>query len=194
MPYDPNIPMPNDDLSDSQVDLLANFQQLDTSFGIDHYTFSNATANNGKHNQVTTPVQGSHPATSANEPKFYAMQDSANLGVIQYSRAGSSAVPSPMTYLQSTSAAIPMVQNVAINIFDFTGLTRAMCMFSAFGTSGANTARIAAAIHWTGTSLFATSLGGVFFTVGVSGNILTLTTSLAAGASAYWTLQFLRSS
>lgn len=56
MAYDPNIPQPTDDLSDSQVSLLANFQQLDTSFGINHYAYSDASSSNGKHKKVDFPA------------------------------------------------------------------------------------------------------------------------------------------
>ncbi len=56
MAYDPNIPQPTDDLSDSQVQLLANFQQLDTSFGINHFQYSDASSDNGKHKKLDFPT------------------------------------------------------------------------------------------------------------------------------------------
>lgn len=125
--YNPAVPQPSDILSDSQQDFLNNFTQLDTSFGIDHYTFSNGTADNGKHNQVTTPIiSGSaHPTTSATENKFYAMQDSSNAGLIQYSRGISNATPTPVTKRQS-SGVINLNSGTTTDILDFTGLTRAI--------------------------------------------------------------------
>lgn len=132
MPFVANLPQPTDFLSNSQEDLRQNNLQLDASFGIDHYTFSNATADNGKHNQVTTPkiIGAAHPTTSATDMKFYCMQDTANIGLLQYSRgwdtAGAiSGVPSAVSYVQSPNA--PQVLADAVNSFisilDFTGIT-----------------------------------------------------------------------
>lgn len=50
--YNPNIPQSTDFLSQSQQDIQNNFQQADTSFDINHYAFSNVTANNGKHSYI----------------------------------------------------------------------------------------------------------------------------------------------
>jgi hypothetical protein len=62
--YNNAIPQAGNRLASSQQDLLNNFQQLDTTFGVDHYDFSDGTANNGKHNQVTMPGQSSPPPAS----------------------------------------------------------------------------------------------------------------------------------
>lgn len=195
MTFNPAIPQPFHLLSNSQNDLLTNMSALDTSFGIDHYKFSDATSNNGFHNTVTTPliVGSAHPATAAGIPKLYAMQDSANLGVIQYSRGPNSAVPSPVTSLHSPSAAISMSQNTPVNVFDFTGLARALCIFSALGTNGATIAFMTAAIYWTGSVLRINVLGNsAFMTAAAAGNVLTFQSIIAGTTSGYWTLQFLR--
>lgn len=127
MTFNPNIPLPTDELSDSQGDILNNFSSSNTSFGIDHYAFSDLTANNGKHKWATTPLApgGVHPPTAVNEPKLYGMQDTANLGVIQYSRGGNNAVPSPVTHLQSPSTPIVLGIGATTNVLDFTGISRA---------------------------------------------------------------------
>ena len=52
--FNPNIPQPGDQLSDSQVDLLNNNLALDAAFGVDHYPFSSVT-NSGMHNKIDTP-------------------------------------------------------------------------------------------------------------------------------------------
>jgi len=75
MPFNPNIPQPNDLLTDSQGDLLANNQQLDTSFGINHYAFSDLTANNGKHKYVQMPVQSADPPLSAGVGVLWTLAD-----------------------------------------------------------------------------------------------------------------------
>ena len=52
MAFKANIPQPTDKKSVSQGDMLANFTALNTTFGVDHVTFDEA-SDNGKHNQVT---------------------------------------------------------------------------------------------------------------------------------------------
>lgn len=70
MVFLPNIPQPTDDQSNSQGQLLANNQQLDTSFSVDHYAFSDLTANNGKHKAIHL-VNQSDPTTAAGEIAIY---------------------------------------------------------------------------------------------------------------------------
>jgi len=70
MVFLPNIPQPTDDQSNSQGQLLGNNQQLDTSFAVDHYAFSDLTANNGKHKAVHL-VNQSDPTTAAGEIAIY---------------------------------------------------------------------------------------------------------------------------
>lgn len=128
MPFTRDIPQANDLISVSQSQILNNFNGSDDSFGIDHYAFSNTSGNSGFHNKVTQPlIVGSvHPTTTTN-PVIYAMQDSTNLGVIQYSKGPSDAIPSPITFLQSPTAPIVMNPGDTINIFNFTDLSRAFC-------------------------------------------------------------------
>jgi len=57
--YNPNIPQPGDRPSDSQTQILQNFQTLDTVFTVDHVAFSLG-INPGKHKQVTFDTV--HPA------------------------------------------------------------------------------------------------------------------------------------
>jgi hypothetical protein len=52
VPFNASIPQATDRLAKSQQDLLQNNQQLDTSFGINHFAFSDPTAFNGMHKQV----------------------------------------------------------------------------------------------------------------------------------------------
>lgn len=54
--YNPSIPNANDLLSVSQGQLKDNFTSANTTFGIDHYTFNDVTANIGFHKQVTLPL------------------------------------------------------------------------------------------------------------------------------------------
>jgi hypothetical protein len=75
MTFNPNVPQPNDLLSDSQVDILQNFSSSNTSFGINHYPFDDATINNGKHKFVQMPVQGSTPVIAAGDGALYTRTD-----------------------------------------------------------------------------------------------------------------------
>ena len=59
MSYNANIPQPNNLLSQSQDDILNNFQAIQTLVGINHVNFGGA--DQGKHKWVTFPSQGAIP-------------------------------------------------------------------------------------------------------------------------------------
>lgn len=65
MAYNPNIPQPTDLLSQSQNDILDNFQALQTFLDVNHVDF--ASGDQGKHKWASFPVQGASPATLATE-------------------------------------------------------------------------------------------------------------------------------
>lgn len=72
MTFNPNIPQANDIISSSQPQILTNFSQLNTLFGIDHVEYNNATAaNRGKHTKITYVQQGADPATLVSELALY---------------------------------------------------------------------------------------------------------------------------
>lgn len=70
MSFNPNIPLPTDFLSQSQQDILTNFQTSDTSQGVNHYQFSDVTANNGKHKFLQMP-ENAAPTTAVDEGAVY---------------------------------------------------------------------------------------------------------------------------
>lgn len=77
--YNNNIPGPTDKLSASQADLLVNFQQLNTQFGVDHTAFNNAGANgDGFHKKITNPVQGSDPGSASGRVVTYSKTSSGS--------------------------------------------------------------------------------------------------------------------
>ena len=87
--YNANIPQPGDNLSNSQGDLLANFQQIDITVGKNHYPTSNVTANNGKHKFVEMP-NGTLPAgLVAAESTLYSKLDASSLSQLFYTRDNS---------------------------------------------------------------------------------------------------------
>lgn len=65
MTYNPNIPLGNQKGSDSQSDMLKNFQAIKTTFETNHGTFD--TANQGKHTKTVLHVQPTVPTTIAGE-------------------------------------------------------------------------------------------------------------------------------
>lgn len=69
MAYNAQIPQATDQLSQSQADLLANFQALQTIIDINHVDF--ASGDQGKHKWVTFPVQGAAPVFAAGEVGMY---------------------------------------------------------------------------------------------------------------------------
>lgn len=162
--------------------------QLDTSFGVDHYTFSNLTADNGKHNQITTPnhTPAGHPSTAANEPKLYAMQDTVPLGVIQYSRGPSDAIPTPLNNIHSAAAPFTLASATTINLLDFTGLTLAIVTVMGSGSLGG----VVNDVFWNGTGFNIVNQGGATTVrTQATGNILQIRNGTAAPSNNFfWTL------
>ena len=108
MSYNPNIPNPNDLLSDSQGDILQNFQALNTVYGTNHYPYDNATVGQiGKHKFVSMPVLAAAPATIAGEGALYFKTSGAGsaLFMVRDGNAG--------TEVQLTSSSVGNVQTAA---------------------------------------------------------------------------------
>lgn len=72
MSYNSDIPQANDDPSQSQGQLLSNFQALNTSNSVNHVAFNEA--DQGKHKFLQMPEQASDPSTAANEAGLYAKE------------------------------------------------------------------------------------------------------------------------
>lgn len=72
MTYNPNIPQASDIISQSQAQLLTNFQQADLIFDVDHVTFDNATvADRGKHRKADFIRLGADPGSAATQLVVY---------------------------------------------------------------------------------------------------------------------------
>jgi hypothetical protein len=198
--YNPNIPQPTDRLNVSQTQLLQNFGQLDTSFGIDHYKFSDLTANNGFHNQVTTPGYVANPPTglppvTTNNPVMYGFQVTAPLGILQFSRGPNNAVPTPITQIHSTAAATVIGATTTINILDFTGIPFAIALAAATNTTSPLGLSRLFMIVWTGAAFFITQLspqGSVFFFTSSGSTLQLSNTGNTPLNNVYWSLDFLR--
>ena len=72
MTFNPNIPQAANIISQSQGQILTNFNQANTIFDVDHITFDAAVvANRGKHDQSTYVELAVDPATALNEVAVY---------------------------------------------------------------------------------------------------------------------------
>lgn len=72
MTFNPNIPGPNDIISQSQAQIQTNFSQADSIFDVNHVTFDDSSAaDRGKHRR-STYIEVTDPVTAANEIAVYA--------------------------------------------------------------------------------------------------------------------------
>lgn len=131
------------------------------------------------------------PTTAANEPSLFGFTYS-NAGVLQVSRGGSNAVPSPLTKLQSPASPISLAAGLSTNVLDFTGLSLAFGVLSSLDSVLLGTTRAQTFFIWNGSTI-TLSVTSVSLTATVVGNILTLkNNTLAAQNNVYWTLDFFR--
>lgn len=72
MSYNPDIPQANDDPSQSQGQILSNFQSLNTYLSVNHVALNDG--DEGKHAFVQFPEQSSDPSTAANEGTLYSKE------------------------------------------------------------------------------------------------------------------------
>lgn len=159
-----NIPQSAQFLDFSWTQLLANNQALDSIFGIDHYKFSNLTANQGFHNTVTTPGYVTTPPTvpvippvTTTNPIFYGFQTldaggnpTTSLGLLQFSRGPSNAIPTPLTRIHGGPLNVDATPQTIQN---FAGIPR--CLFTVYASDSITMSvltNIAISGFWNGTS------------------------------------------
>lgn len=199
--YQPGIPTGLVNLDVDYQNIQENFQQLDTTYAVDHYAYSDPSSNNGFHNKVTTPEYstGSPPTTTTN-PIFYAHQQYAAIGLIQYSRGPNDAVPTPLTNINSAVTGFTLAASV--NVLDFTGISVAIVRANAVGNFVvpvplSTTPYIALSeLYWNGTTLTNLSLNNPANPLQwvVVGNVLTLKNQNFAGSmqNVFWSLELIR--
>lgn len=100
-----SVPLATQTISETQSLIKTNFDNIKTYLETDHVPFANA--NSGKHNQVTMPVMGSDPGSSAGEIRVY-------------SKTGSTSMV-PELYFQRNNAAA--VVNMTEALASFNGYT-----------------------------------------------------------------------
>lgn len=107
MAYNANIPQPGDVKSQSQPQLLGNFQAINTAFTVNHVAFD--LADQGKHKFITMPVQGAAPAFGAGENGFYNLNNATTtkneLYVQHQWNAGAVATAFTASKMSNTAAA-----------------------------------------------------------------------------------------
>lgn len=74
MAYNENIPQAPDNPSQSQGQILGNFQEISTAFNTNHGNFN--AGDQGKHSFLQMPEQSSPPATLANEAGLFSRESS----------------------------------------------------------------------------------------------------------------------
>jgi len=192
MAYTRNEPVATDDLSVSAPILKDNTNAADDYFGVDHFAFS-AASNNGLHKKVTTLTSSPLPTPSGAQAVLYGYQPSANAGVLQFSIGNNSLVPTPLTTLQSLTP-ITLASSGSTNLFNFTGLTQAICLVTVATTDSANAAlNNFGIVTYDGASIGIktfSSIGLLLTSAGTQLSILNNTGSTVNNI--YWTLQFLR--
>lgn len=77
MPYNPNIPQPTDAISDSQNDILVNFQAIDAWVQVNHTGFDSP-PNTGKHTVIDMPQQVALPPTALGETALVTLASAYN--------------------------------------------------------------------------------------------------------------------
>jgi hypothetical protein len=93
MTYNNAIPQASDDPSQSQSQILANFQDLDTFLSVNHVDLNDG--DQGKHKFLQMPEQGSAPSTAASEGAVYTKDDGSTTQL--YYRGESSGTEVPLT-------------------------------------------------------------------------------------------------
>lgn len=192
MVYRRDQPLASSTLRRSQPLLAANTNAADDSFGIDHYAFSNTTANNGFHQKVTNPIQPTAPATAASTVTLYSRQVHANVGPLQYSRGQNSAIPSPLTRLHGSN--ITLASLATTNLVNFTGVPISMGNVIAQGTrTGTGAQMFTQAFAWNGSTLTIAPSPGNIIRLDISGTTLQIVNPTADTYTAiYWSLEFYR--
>lgn len=156
MPYNENIPQSTDTLNQSQPQLLANFQAIDTMLNVNHVDFDSPSGDQGKHKWVSFPIQASAPATLATELALFsqlstitganelAVRLPSNGAIAEFTskeaaNSGWTRLPSGILLKWGNNATIPGAQTlsfpVAANIPVFTSIFQVIISTKVAGAS-----------------------------------------------------------
>jgi hypothetical protein len=136
MPYNANIPQPGDQLSQSQSDLLNNFQALQTLIDINHIDF--ASPDQGKHKWVTFPVQSAAPpiAFNAGELGLYSfLNPTTNQNELYINKTNQVTV----TQIPTTASILSVNSNPGLSVPGWTYLPSGILIKWGSGTANGST-------------------------------------------------------
>jgi len=123
------------------------------------------------------------------------MQDSVNLGLLQFSRPPNNGTPSPITLLQSPTTPIIVADNASTNVLDASGLTILHGVLWALNVVSTRRQR-ASQVYWDGSNWviytdFTEKSTSLIF--GATGSTLFIKNdSSGASMSIFWTLQIFK--
>lgn len=108
MAYNNNIPLATQDQSQSQPQIRDNFAEISTIISVDHVGFN--TGDQGKHNKVTFPVQGSSPSFSSGEDglynKLFVTTNKNELYIHKQTASGTSEIPMTASILSLSTPSL----------------------------------------------------------------------------------------
>lgn len=148
MAYNADIPQANDNPSESQGQILGNFQALNTFLAVNHVSLNDG--DEGKHTFLQMPEQSSAPSTAADEVAVYAKEYNsvASLFFRQESSGTEQVLTAPTTFATAGRAYFGglLVQWNRVSVTSFNAVTfptafAAPAYYVAFmptGTSGNN--------------------------------------------------------
>ena len=191
--YQPTIPTGLVNLDVDYKNIQNNFQQLDTTYGVDHIKYSQPT-NNGFHNQVTMAqiTTNTDAVTTSTTNAIYALVKGA-APLLQFSRGISNSIPTPLTNIYSSSAAVVLANNATTNLMDFAGLSIAIANVYAWDSVvGLATTNITT-VFWNGVSFTLTTQPAIGIIVTSTGTVLKIkNTAGVALNNVYWVLDLVR--
>lgn len=108
MAYNNAIPAANDQLSQSQQDILNNFIEIQNAFNTDHTVFNDP--EQGKHDKVRMPVQAAPPAFTVGETALWNEQDATTtkneMHIRKQNQAGDVSIPFSASVLSNVATPI----------------------------------------------------------------------------------------
>lgn len=179
MAYNPDIPQASDDPSQSQSQLLANFQELNTFLTVNHVSLNDG--DEGKHKFLQMPTQSSAPTTGAAEGGLYAKDVSGTPELFYRKESDGSELQLTTAYTAASSGQITFAG----------GLTMKWGVSSFSGSGTSVNVTYATPFASTGYNVVASLVGGqsafsVSNTSSATGFTMARSSSSPSGQSFHW--------
>lgn len=114
MTYNPSIPQATDLISNSQAQILANFSQLNTQFGVDHVAFNTGSGNgDGTHKHITFDNAPTEPTVSGTISSIFPLLVGSNQELFfknagsEYNATGKTQITGPSLLASEGYAFLP---------------------------------------------------------------------------------------